>query len=586
MHIFNFKLSSRVLYMNTVTKDDRTRKIKLFENLSQSQNNFHSKLKPFLHYRLEFLKPLIPHTLHSYLVSKNILTINDFYEMDRAQFLKQPDLTIQQIEQIQFLDRSFKGCKSRIIKVITAHKMETCLPTTRYKDTTALPDDVLSALNQVLYSFFSIRSDKRLKTVITKRFGIGRSTTTILHEIGEHLGLTRERARQIKNRCLEDLAVLIDGAILKKPFCRCDQDYIECFSKYKPLCVPEFIIEKKTVFSILTEKTANLDLRYQKALFELLLETWNVKTIFFERKDCLINPAFSESLFLKTSTIIKKILIENAVPCSKSKIAHAVKKETDNEASDHLIYALLDIMKDVKNKKDNLYEIDHRLIPKEAVNEQVYRILLDKQKCMYYKDIVKELQKRYARSRDKYEGHIATMLSKMRYDSRIVCIGRTGNWGLAEWNLNCNNISNLILEYIKTRNKPATIDEITSTVKRLRPHIKKQNLYVILKYQKDMFHRIHDGSYILKEWKSSFNTNYTGPAGRGLNLYQTMGKIFKENNLKPLSTKELYQALIENNIKWTLRNAEARIRQCTYLKRHRVGNQTQISFDRKWKYPV
>ncbi|HEX2959263.1 MAG TPA: hypothetical protein VHO70_20680 [Chitinispirillaceae bacterium] len=571
--------------MNTVIKNDRSI-IEPSINVPESPNNFHLKLKPYLHYRLEFLKPLLPHALYKYLISKNILTISDFYEMDLAQFLKQNDLNTQQVEQIKVLNRYFKKCRSRIIKVIKSHKMETYLPIIKYKDIAVLPDDILSALNQVLYSFFSISSDKKLKTVITKRFGIGRSTTTNHRKIGECIGLTRERSRQIKNECLADLAVLIDGGILKKPFSRCGQDYIECFGKYKPLCSPEFIIEKQTVFSRLTEKTVNHDSRYQKALFELLLEIWNVKTISLENKDYLINPAIPESLFFKTSIIIKNFLIENAVPCSKSKIAQAVKKETDNEASHDLTYALLEIMKDIKYKNDDLYEIDQRLIPKESVTEQIYRILLDKQKCMHYKDIRNELQKRYARSRDKFEGHIATMLIKMRCDRRLACIGKTGNWGLSEWNLNCNTISDLILQYLKTRKGPATTDEITSAVQRIRPHVKNQSMYALLNHHKNMFLRTHDGTFILKERESSSNTIYTGPVRTGLNLYHTIVKIFRENNFKPLYTKELHNALMKNNIIWTKRTTQERIRMCTYLIRHRVGSRIQISLDRKWKPPV
>ena len=45
----------------------------------------------------------------------------------------------------------------------------------------------------------------REKEVISLRFGLGKDRTYTLEEIGESLGITRERVRQIESKAMEKL---------------------------------------------------------------------------------------------------------------------------------------------------------------------------------------------------------------------------------------------------------------------------------------------------------------------------------------------------------------------------------------------
>ena len=78
-----------------------------------------------------------------------------------------------------------------------------------------LPDDEMmrnSVETQLMNMLATL--NEREKEIITLYFGLGGTETHTLEEIGEKLNLTRERVRQIKERCLERLKKRSSSSLL------------------------------------------------------------------------------------------------------------------------------------------------------------------------------------------------------------------------------------------------------------------------------------------------------------------------------------------------------------------------------------
>jgi len=86
---------------------------------------------------------------------------------------------------------------------------------TLYDDSHMAPEDDMmrSSVEATLHNMLATL-DEREKEIITLYFGLDGNETHTLEEIGDKLGLTRERVRQIKERCLERLKKKSDISLL------------------------------------------------------------------------------------------------------------------------------------------------------------------------------------------------------------------------------------------------------------------------------------------------------------------------------------------------------------------------------------
>ena len=86
-------------------------------------------------------------------------------------------------------------------------------------DRSKAPDDLLIEADDLERIFEHLEQlDEREATVIRMRFGLDPYSPMTLREVGENLGLTRERVRQLENQALLKLMTALGGESTPDPF--------------------------------------------------------------------------------------------------------------------------------------------------------------------------------------------------------------------------------------------------------------------------------------------------------------------------------------------------------------------------------
>ena len=86
-------------------------------------------------------------------------------------------------------------------------------------DRSKAPDDLLIEADDLERIFEHLgQLDEREATVVRMRFGLDPYSPMPLREVGENLGLTRERVRQLENQALVKLMTALGGDMIAEPW--------------------------------------------------------------------------------------------------------------------------------------------------------------------------------------------------------------------------------------------------------------------------------------------------------------------------------------------------------------------------------
>ena len=402
-------------------------------------------LEPYFQLRLNYLKPYLPHSLFKYLISRGIKSIGDFYKLDYKHFITTNKLEVKLNERFRVIKNTFEKRPYRIIDVIEQHKSEIFLPIDDFKDKSVLPHDFLSAYHQVLNSFLIVCKDYKLETIIKNRFGL-EGTKNTLEEIAIYFNKTGEWVRLKEVEFTKKFVTLLNGNNLDKPFCSCLPEYVECISTAKKTLFPNYAIEKSLLLSNVRKVSTIVFDKYRSALFDSLLSIWDFKSCVFRKREYILCCTISEKIFIKTAKALIDFLSFKVIACSKFEIIINVKKKVNRNISNDVIYELLNNIPDIIKNEDGKYEIDFNSLSN--VKEKAYRILYEKQDTMTYKEIWRELNHRLVSFGNQFKSNILALASQLSQDTRFVSIGKSGVWGLSEWNINTDTIIELISKFL------------------------------------------------------------------------------------------------------------------------------------------
>lgn len=321
---------------------------------------------------------------------------------------------------------------------------------------------------------------EREREIVSRRFGLYDRKET-LEQIGELLGITRERVRQ-----LEKVVV----ARLKSTAASGSLPYVNEVEAtlLEILANNGNAMRVSELAGLLTKQGSKIDQSRISFLAELAPE---ISVI--DESDHFYNAIGTRSVF-----------DEKKMRESTNKIVDAIKKigkPTDikavatalNESNITQVNALASISKHLAQLNGQWGLTKWPMVNPKNIRDKIYVILNENGKHMHFNEIAEAIRISDFKRKDVTTQAIHNELIK---DKRFVLIGR-GIYALQEWGYKKGTVADMITEVLAEAGEPLHRDEIVKRVLKLR-HVKETTILLNLQ-GKPQFKRVAKATYTLAE---------------------------------------------------------------------------------------
>lgn len=336
-------------------------------------------------------------------------------------------------------------------------------------------------IEQKVKNILSIIERDREREIISRRFGLFDRRET-LEQIGELLGITRERVRQLEKSVL--LRLKADAEKGDIP----GLAEIETEIKAKLAELGNIARISKLADEITGQESSRID---------------QSRVAFFAE----LSPSFSvlpDNDHFHQSVAIKEVHDEKAVKKYVSSIIDAIKSlgephpiEKITEAINHKdpkhVEALSTTSKNLATLNGLWGLIKWPTVNPKNIRDKIYVILKEQGKHMHFNEISDAIKKSDFKRKDVTTQAIHNELIK---DKRFVLIGR-GIYALKEWGYKKGTVADIIAEVLKDAGGPLHRDEIVKRVLKSR-YVKETTILLNLQ-GKPQFKRTAKATYALAE---------------------------------------------------------------------------------------
>lgn len=339
--------------------------------------------------------------------------------------------------------------------------------------------DMAANLRKAVDDILGIIEQDREREIITRRFGLFDRKET-LEQIGELLGITRERVRQLEKAILIRLKLASESNKLPSVH-DAERTLIRHLSEKGRVArvsdVAQDIIEG--------EPSAT-----QRAHIAFISELSPSISVLGENDD------YYHSIGIKDHADEKKIKshVEEIVKTVK---AHgepiqieSLHEKLSHEHPDH-VRALASTSKKLASLKDHWGLVKWPTVNPKNIRDKIYVILADNGKPMHFSDIAKNIKKSDFKRKDVTTQAIHNELIK---DKRFVLIGR-GIYALDSWGYSRGTVADIISDVLQKAGEPLHRDEIVKRVLKSR-QVKETTILLNLQ-SKPQFKRVSKATYQL-----------------------------------------------------------------------------------------
>lgn len=324
---------------------------------------------------------------------------------------------------------------------------------------------------------------EREREIIARRFGLYDRKET-LEQIGELLGITRERVRQLEKAVLIRLKITAEEG----------NEQVAQLEKYLIRHLHELGRVARTL-----DLAKHIDTKAgprEQAHIAFISEV--------APKLALVN----ENDFYYQSVGIKEYGDEKQIKAKVDELVKAVKEHkkplTIEELDEKLSYehpdhvkAVAMVSKQITHLKDMWGLVKWPTVNPKNIRDKIFAVLSEENKPMHFSAIANAIKESDFKRKDVTMQAIHNELIK---DKRFVLIGR-GIYALSDWGYSRGTVSDIIADVLKKEGEPLHRDEI---VKRVLKHRKVKETTILLNLQsKPQFKRTARATYTLAEEKAA-----------------------------------------------------------------------------------
>jgi DNA-directed RNA polymerase delta subunit len=336
--------------------------------------------------------------------------------------------------------------------------------------------DIRQAAKEILETI----DREREREIIARRFGLYDRKET-LEQIGELLGITRERVRQLEKAILIRLKLAAEK----------DLPHIQEVEKefIKNLSEMGRAARTSELAGRVGEKGDDRDRAHVAFLSTLAPKL----TVLDENDDyhqaIAIKDSYDEKQLKTHVDTIVKAIKENKAPLTIPEL-HS---KLNNYEHPNNVRGLASISKHLTHLKDQWGLVKWPLVNPKNIRDKIYVILQEKASPMHFSEIANAIKDSDFKRKDVTTQAIHNELIK---DSRFVLIGR-GIYALKEWGYSKGTVSDIITNILKKSKEPMHRDDIVREVLKSR-QVKETTILLNLQ-GKPQFKRVAKATYALAE---------------------------------------------------------------------------------------
>ena len=330
-----------------------------------------------------------------------------------------------------------------------------------------------SAVERVIASI----EREREREIISRRFGLSDRKET-LEQIGDLLGITRERVRQLEKAILIRLKLAAEK----------DADNVQAIEKHFIRHLHEMGGAARV--SDLTKRIHSTPGERDHAHVAFIAELAPNLTVLNENDHyhhaVAIKDRHDEKKLKSDIDSIVKTIKEHGQPLSITDLHSNLTHENPDQ-----VRAIASLSKNLSSLKDQWGLNKWPTVNPKNIRDKIYVILQDNGKPMHFSEIAKSIKDSDFRRKNVTTQAIHNELIK---DKRFVLIGR-GIYALNEWGYSKGTVSDIIRDILKKEGGPLTRDEI---VRRVLKHRQVKETTILLNLQsKPEFKRVAKATYAL-----------------------------------------------------------------------------------------